>query len=179
MKMRNIYMISVLIIAFAGIGCVDKNIQQANSGELPTVTTAVENPTAISGPAAPEINNGPIEKTEDNSSTTDGNNGSIEPTNDNTTEIIGDNTTIDNVSTNDTSVTEIFKIGEEKKILDKNIKLINITDYDNNTVLLSIDGVEYQYSSENSSIQASNIQVIDIITSVDEQTAEITVDYIK
>lgn len=170
MKMRNVYIISILIIAFASIGCVDKSIQQTNGGALPT-TTAAENPNTASGPAAPEINNGPIEKTGDNISTTDSNNGSIEPT--------SDNTTIDNVSTNDTSVTEIFKIGEEKKILDKNIKLINITDYGNNTVLLSIDGVEYQYSSENSSIEAGNIQVIDIISSADDQTAEITVDYIK
>lgn len=174
MKMRNVYIISILIIAFIGIGCVGKNIQQTDNGISPATT--VESPRTVSGPAAPEINNGPIEKTENNSSTTDINNGPTEKTEDNTTV---ETTTVDNLSTNDTSVTEIFNIGEEKKMLDRNIKLIDITDYDNNTVVLTIDGVEYQYSSENSSIQAGNIEVFDIITSADDKTAEVTIDYIK
>ncbi len=181
MKMRNAYIISILIIAFIGIGCVGKNVQQANSGELPTATTVVED----TRQSLPEINVSPkdtstINNAESNTSITDNTTtiGTVQDTSTGTDNVTT-NTTSDNVSTNDTSVTEIFKIGEEKKMLDKNIKLISIIDYDNNTVILTIDGVEYEYNPDDSSIQSDNIKVIDIITSAEDNTAEITVDYVK
>ena len=172
MKMRNVYIISILIVAFIGIGCVGKNIQQTNSGELPTATTVVEN----TRQSLPEINVSPKDTSTTNNAE------SNTPVTDNTTTVgtVQDTSMgTDVVSTNDTSITEIFKIGEEKKMLDKNIKLINITDYDNNTAILTIDGIEYKYDSDNSYIQSGNIEVIDIITSAEDNTAEITVDYVK
>jgi hypothetical protein len=170
--MRNVYIISILIILFIGIGCVGKNTQQTNSGELPTATTVVEN----TRQSLPEINVSPkntptTNNAESNTSVTD-NTATVET-------VQNTSTGAGSVSTNDTSTTEIFKIGEEKKMLDKNIKLISIIDYDNNTVILTIDGVEYEYNPDDSSIQSGNIEVVDIITSAEDNTAEITVDYIK
>lgn len=211
MNTKYISVISILVIVMIGLGCVDKSLettsQKINIPKDSQVNTPIsEETTGIPVKESTSENN--ITNVSGNKSSLEGDNTTIV---NNTTEVsegdnnitddnstIDDSTTVDNTTAdgnttvvdgstfdtpaNDTSVTEIFKIGEQKTMLGANIKLVNITDYENNTATISIDNVEYKYDPESeNNIQAkvngTTIEIIDLITLEDNNSAEITVDY--
>ncbi len=202
MNKKYMRVISIIVIVMIGIGCVDRTIdttsQKINDKNNEQVNNpTIENVSETSDKESTSEDN--ITDTSVNESVTESDNStdtsvdesiseSDNITDENDNESVNDNTTVDDNTTtydsvlekpvNDTSVTEIFKIGEQKTILGANIKLVNITDYDNNIATISIDNVEYKFDpdSENS-IKAKGIEIIDLTTIEDDKTAEITVDY--
>lgn len=180
MNMKYILIAFMLIISMISLGCVDKS-----SGDNPlqkNVTT--DEKVKVNTPASTEGSSTDIS---DKESVSESDNAT---TDDNESVSEGDNvTTGDNESvstdneptsdvTNDTSVTETFKIGDQKNMLGANVKLVSIADYDNNTATISIDGVEYKYDPESENvIRAKGIEIIDISTTKEDKTAEITVDH--
>ncbi len=186
MNIRHACIISILIIATISIGCIEKSGDGITKDVSPGITTGktedakiVKNTTlvdnnikndAIKDGSQSDVSNASEEDAlvED----TESDNSSIDNETDDTM-IPADTSTPD--LSEDTSVSEIFKIGEEKKILGKNIKLVNITNYDDNSITVLIDGVEYKYSSD-SVTNVNGIEISDVITSEDDKTAEIIVD---
>ena len=188
MSMKYIYVMSILIIVVTSLGCVDKpteNVSQENTPAqvVEPTTTQVTN---IVG----TTENEPITTT--NVSDTDIQDNESSPDNVSAPENIS---TPENVSTpegtevptpgatdmpiEDVSVTKIFKIGDENNMLGVNVRLVNITDYDNNSAIINIDGVDYEYSPDlETSIQVKGVEILDVISSEGDKTAEITVDYI-
>lgn len=195
MNIKYICVISIIVIAMIGIGCVDKTSGNASTNipvqsDSPTVTDTnvpTDNPTVTdTNVPIPEVTSdvsGKISSNENISTTnlTDESNVTPEET-DKSGNVVTDtsgNVAVSEVTdTPDSSVTEIFKIGEEKNMLGANIRLVNITNYDNNSIVISIDGVEYKYDSE-TTVQAKGLEIVDVISSEDAKTAEITVDHIS
>lgn len=196
MNMRYIYVVSMLIIALISIGCVDKTPEKNLSSDSQTqtnvpTTTETSNGISSSGGTDGSGNVWPAEETNgsDNysSETIEASDNSSSETidvseNTSSPEVAGESDIapspeVTDVSTEDTSVTNNFKIGEEKNVLGVNIKLVNITNYDNNSVVILINGAEYKYDSE-TTVQASGIEIVDIIALEEDKTAEITVDHV-
>lgn len=186
MKMKYIYVVSILAIAIIGSGCVDKisekSILTEGKSEIDNLINKI-----IHDIAPPEVNtSGNIQSPA--ATTTPGNIQSPEATaipgniqSPETTTTPGNTSSqgTEDAQTEDKSVTKIFNIGDEYNMLGVNVKLVNITDYDNNAITLLINNVEYKYdSSLDTGIQANGIEIIDVVSSEDDKTAEITVDYI-
>ena len=179
MNMKYICAISILVIVMIGLGCVDKpeNISPENT------TTKVDTPITTSVPNIVETpGNIPKIVTQENVTVADvpGNTSVPEETNMSGNTSAPEETNIsDNTSVLDTSVTKIFKIGDENNMLGINVRLVNITDYDNDTAIINVDGVDYEYNQElNTTIQVKGREIFDLISSEDDKTAEITVDYV-
>ena len=179
MKMKYILVAFLLIISMISLGCVDKSSEDTSSQKnVPTdEKVQVNTPTSTENKNTDEYVDEAISENDsvnvaDNESVSEDDNVSIDdgeslPTDNEQTEVV-----------NDTSVTETFKIGDQKNMLGTNVKLVGITDYDNNTATISIDGVEYKYDPESENvIRAKGIEIIDISTTKEDKTAEITVDY--
>ena len=171
MNAKYIYIVSVLIVTMICIGCVGKTPEKASQikTNVPVITD-VHNGTSYS-----EATDSSGNVSSPGRTGTSGNMSSPEAT-----EISGNIPPygVTNVPTEDMSVTKTFKIGDENNMLGVNIKLVNITDYDNDTATLLINGVEYKYdSSSETAIRTSGIEIIDIIPLEDDKTAKITVDY--
>jgi hypothetical protein len=176
MNMKNICIVSILAIAIIGSGCIDKISEKTiltdgkariddlfnkfidgntSSTEVTNTPRNVPSPEATN---APEIASSP-------EATVTSDNASSQDMIDNQTEV--------------KSVTKVFNIGQEYNMLGVNVKLVNITDYDSNTAILLINNVEYKYDSASGvKIQANGVEVVDMISSEDDKTAEITVDSI-
>jgi len=162
------------------LGCVDKSSGDSTQENGTTDEQVQVNPTITDGK---NVDSESVSET-DNASAADGEHISE---NDNVSSEDNESVSTDDEPTsevvNDTSVTEIFKIGEQKNMLGVNIKLVDITDYDNNTATISIDNKQYKYSPElEDTIKAKapngkNIDILDISTTKEDKTAEITVDY--
>jgi len=161
------------------LGCVDKSSEDTSSQKnVPTdEKVQINTPTSTEKSNTDKYVDEAISENDsvnvaDNESVSEDDNVSIDdgeslPTDNEQTEVV-----------NDTSVTETFKIGDQKNMLGTNVKLVGITDYDNNTATISIDGVEYKYDPESENvIRAKGIEIIDISTTKEDKTAEITVDY--
>ena len=87
---------------------------------------------------------------------------------------------VDNTTAPVTPVTETFQIGEAKDMLGINIKLVNITDYDNDTAMINIDGVKYDYTPDlDPTIRVKGIEILFITVDQYSKTADITVDYVS
>ena len=179
MKMKYILVAFLLIISMISLGCVDKSSEDTSSQKNVPTDEKVQ----INTPTSTEKSNTDKyvdEAISENDSVNVADNGSVSE-DDNVSIDDGESLPTDNEQTevvNDTSVTETFKIGDQKNMLGVSIKLVDITDYDNNTATVNIDGVEYKYDPESDSIiRAKGIEIIDISTTKEDKTAEITVDY--
>ena len=180
MNMKYILIAFILIISMISLGCVDKSSGDSTQENGTTDEQVQVNPTITDGK---NVDSESVSET-DNASAADGEHISE---NDNVSSEDNESVSTDDEPTsevvNDTSVTEIFKIGEQKNMLGVNIKLVDITDYDNNTATISIDNKQYKYSPElEDTIKAKapngkNIDILDISTTKEDKTAEITVDY--
>lgn len=184
MNMRYILATFILIVSMIGLGCVDKSSEDILQNNISTEEQVqVNNPESIKNSDADnsgkeslsDSDNANINDSEhvsENDNVNSADNESVQADNEPTSEVV-----------NDTSVTETFKIGDQKNMLGANIKLVDIIDYDNNTATVSIDNKEYKYDPESDNIIKSkvsngkNIEIIDISTMKEDQTAEITVDY--
>lgn len=176
MKMKYVYIVSILIIAIIGSGCIDKisektiltdskaKIENLINKFIHDNTPSIEVTNTPRNVPSPEATNASEIISSPEATVTSGN-ASSQDTTDSQTE--------------DKTVTKVFNIGQEYNMLGVNVKLVNITDYDSNTATLLINNVEYKYdSASDTKIQANGIEVIDLISSEDDKTAEITVDYI-
>lgn len=205
MNIRYICIISILVAATVVAGCVDKSspgtlpVKTTDKGISPGVTEkgkvaetvkANDSSSKLEDSSSSKDNNVESDIGSDNSSDSSSDNMSEESSGnlsdyapddssiDNGTEepdVVPDNTSSPDL-TEDTSVTQVFKIGEEKKMLGRNIKLVNITNYDNGEITLLVDGVEYKYKPD-SGLKAGGIEIVDVITVEDDKTAEIIVNY--
>jgi hypothetical protein len=179
MNMKYILVAFILIISMISLGCVDKSSGDTSSQKNVSTGEQIQvTPTSNDGSNSDISGNEPVSESDnvgaaDNESVPESDNvntddvGSVPTDSEPTSEVV-----------NDTSVTETFKIGEQKTMLGANIKLVDITDYDNNTATISIDNVEYKYDPESDNIIiAKGIEIIDMSTLKEDKTAEITVDY--
>ncbi len=184
MNMKHILIAFILIISMISLGCVDKSSGDSSKKNVTTEEQVqVNTPTTTDGRNADNSGKKSLSES-DNVSVADNEHLSES---DNVSSADNESVPMDNEPTsevvNDTSLTETFKIGDQKNMLGANIKLVGITDYDNNTVTISIDNKQYQYSSELEDIikakvpNGKNIEIIDISTTKEDKTADITVDY--
>lgn len=173
MNMKYIYIVSILAITIIGSGCIDKISEKTILTEgkakiddllnkfIDGNTSSIEVTNTPRNIPSPEATNAP----EIASSPEASDNASSQDMIDNQTEV--------------KSVTKVFNIGQEYNMLGVNVKLVNITDYDSNTAILLINNVEYKYDPASGiKIQTNGVEVVDMISSEDDKTAEITVDSI-
>ncbi len=198
MNMKYIYVITILAIAMISIGCVDNTSEKVTSTNAPIQTnvpdiTDVSNNASVTGTTdiSDNVSTYEVEDVPDNTSVPDTTNVSgnvavtevIDVTDNAPTPDVTDNAPTSDVTyvpTESTSVTETFKIGDTKNVLNMSVTLMNITNYDSNALTLSIDGATYEYNVyADSNIQVNGREIIDVITDEDNQTAEITVDYVS
>jgi hypothetical protein len=173
MNMKNICIISILAITIIGSGCIDKisekSIMTDGKAKIENLINTImhNNTQKIEDTNTPRIVPSPE--------------ATIVPSNISSPEatVISDNASsqeTNGLQTEDKSVTKVFNIGQEYNMLGVNVKLVNITDYDNNTATLLVNNVEYKYDpASDTTIQTNGVEIIDLVSSEDDKTAEITV----
>lgn len=142
----------LLLISTLTIGCVDSNEQKAEPTVVPTTTESTVVPTIIEDTVIPTI--------------TGGSGGTVKPT-----------TIVQEVGIEQNFLTYIFKINDERVMLDRNIQLKELAT-EEGTALINVDGIPYKltYNIE----QVINDRIIKI-TDLDgiNETVKVMVKYKK